>query len=134
MSTKTISVIPVLAAALLATGCQTISDIRGQNRLSANEVRQQFVGRTVESYNLNNQTTSYTYYRPDGKALQVRKNKRRKGVWSIRNNGEICLDFTGLKCRHIVERNGSYYKVRQEGFGISKRIILYKAFRKGNRL
>ena len=115
-------------------GCQTAPRRSEAQTLSAAEVKQLFIGDTVESYNLNNGMTSFTYYHPNGTLDQERLWLRRSGNWSVREDGQICLAFAKarLRCRHIVRSGDKYYKVRVDEQGNEKRIIRYRHFAEGN--
>lgn len=120
----------------LLTACQTVPSRGGDSDLAKDEVERLFVGNTVESFNLNTRLTSFTYYHPDGTALQERLWKRRKGTWRIRDDGQICLAFgkRASKCRHIVRSGGRYYKERTDDAGKRERIVRYRYFVAGNAL
>lgn len=102
--------------------------------LPVDEVRRLFVGNTVESFNLNTRLTSFTYYHPNGRATQERLWAQRKGTWSIQEDGKICLAFgkRKSKCRHIVKKDGRYYKIRPDQTGKPETIVRYRYFAAGN--
>ena len=127
------------AAALvgvLLAACQTSPSRDHQRVLAADEVRRLFVGNTVESYNLNTRLNSFTYYHPDGQAIQERLWSRRLGRWSIQDDGRICLAFgkRETKCRHIVSTGGRYFKIRPDEAGKPEKIVRYRYFAEGNAL
>jgi hypothetical protein len=99
-------------------------------------VQRLFVGNTVESYNLNTGFNSFTYYHPNGQALQERLWARRIGAWTLQDDGQICLGFTKgkLKCRHIVLEGDRYYKVRPGADGKPEKLVRYRYFKQGNAL
>lgn len=127
--------VPILGAIWLL-GCQaplmrgepTVLDAAGVGRL--------FVGNTVESYNLNTGFNSFTYYHPDGRAIQERLWARRMGSWSIREDGRICLAFANAKpkCRFIVRDGDRHYKVLADKSGRQQKIVRYRYFAPGNAL
>lgn len=121
---------------VLVAGCQSLPQKGASESLSATEVRRLFVGNTVESYNLNTRFTSFTYYHPNGQAIQQRLWSRRLGNWSIREDGQICLAFTKkpAKCRSIVLDGGRYYKTLMDNKGRPEKIVRYRYFAKGNAL
>lgn len=121
---------------LMLLGCQTIPSLDGSSVLGAAEVKRLFVGNTVESYNLNTGFNSFTYYHPSGQAIQERLWARRKGSWSISDDGKICLAFNKAtpKCRHIMLSGGRHYKVLQDESGKQEKIVLYRYFAPGNSL
>ena len=121
---------------VLLSGCQTVAQRGDGSALSAAEVRRLFVGNTVESYNLNTRLNSFTYYHPNGQAVQERLWSKRLGRWSISDDGKICLGFTkkAPKCRHIVLDGGKYYKVRPGADGKPEKIVRYRYFAQGNAL
>jgi hypothetical protein len=120
---------------VLLMGCQTLQQ-RADAPLGAAEVERLFVGNTVESYNLNTRFNSFTYYHPNGQAIQERLWSRRLGTWSIRDDGQICLAFTEkpAKCRSIVLDGGRYYKLRMDKKGRPEKIVRYRYFAQGNAL
>ncbi len=125
-----------LMVGVLLSACQTIPLRQADGVLTREEVRNLFVGNTVESYNLNTRFNSFTYYRPDGTAIQERLWERRAGRWSIENDGQMCLAFGkgAAKCRHIVRSGGRYFKERPDGKGGSEKIVRYRYFANGNAL
>lgn len=128
-------VLAIVAGATMI-GCQSGLVAEPSQTLSASEVQRLFVGNTVESFNRNTRLTSFTYYHPNGQALQERLWARRTGRWSIRQDGQICLAFgkKPLKCRHIVLDRERYYKVRPDKSGKPEKIIRYRYFANGNAL
>jgi len=69
-------------AAVVLSACQTTASRSEPVALKADEVRRLFVGNTVESHNLNTSFTSFTYYHPNGQAVQERLWARRLGTWT----------------------------------------------------
>lgn len=130
------SVSLLCVAAILLSACQALVPRKSVTVLDEAGVRRLFVGNTVESYNLNTSFTSFTYYHPNGQAIQERLWTRRLGKWSIRKNGEICLAFgkRKLKCRHIVSKGDRHYKVLPDKSGGQRKIVRYRYFVKGNAL
>lgn len=126
----------VTLVATMLSACQTTASRNDAAVLKADEVRRLFVGNTVESHNLNTSFTSFTYYHPNGQAMQDRLWARRLGTWSVQNDGKICLAFgkREAKCRHIVSRDGKYFKIRPDEQGKPQEIIRYRYFSKGNAL
>ena len=126
----------VALVAVLLSACQTTASRSDPVVLEADQVRRLFVGNTVESYNLNTSFTSFTYYHPNGQAVQERLWARRLGSWSIQDDGKICLAFgkRKTKCRHIVSRDGKYFKIRPDEQGEQQEIVRYRYFSKGNAL
>ena len=121
---------------VLLSGCETVLHQDDGAPLSAAEVKRLFVGNTVESYNRNTRLNSFTYYHPNGQAIQERLWSRRLGSWSIQDDGKICLTLTKkpAKCRHIVRYKGRFFKVRPDENGKPERIVRYRYFVNGNRL
>lgn len=122
--------------AVMLSACQTVGSRSDPVVLEADQVRHLFVGNTVESYNLNTSFTSFTYYHPNGQAVQERLWSRRLGTWSIQDDGKICLAFgkRETKCRHIVSRGGKYFKIRLDEKGEQQEIVRYRYFSEGNAL
>jgi hypothetical protein len=131
-----LKVVVALIAAALISACQTTPVWQADGVLARMEVQQLFVGNTVESHNLNTRLNSFTYYHPDGTAVQERLWKRRLGRWSIADDGQICLAFGKgeAKCRRIVRSGGRYYKERLDPSGRYEKIVRYRYFSKGNAL
>ena len=123
-------------AAVMLSACQTTTTRSERVVLGADEVRRLFVGNTVESQNLNTSFTSFTYYHPNGQAMQERLWVQRLGAWSIQDDGKVCLAFgkRKAKCRHIVSRGGKYYKIRPDEQGEQQEIVRYRYFSEGNAL
>lgn len=123
----------LIGAAVFLSGCGSLP-LGGSETLTASEVRLLFVGNTVESHNRNTGLNSFTYYHPNGQAVQQRLWSRRLGRWSIEEDGKICLGFgkSALKCRHIVKEGGRYYKVLPDEEGNQQKIVSYRYFAHGN--
>jgi len=120
----------------LFVGCQT-NPMQGEQRaLEAADVERLFKGHTVESYNLNTKNTSFTYYDPNGRVVQERLWSRRTGNWSMTDDGKICLDFKKKtpRCRHIVRKGDTYYKIRPDKSGKPVPVVRYRYFSPGNAL
>ena len=128
-------VVLILATVFLAA-CQTTGSRNEQRMLSVDEVRRLFVGNTVESYNLTTSFTSFTYYHPNGQAIQERLWVRRIGTWSIQDDGKICLAFgkREAKCRHLVIDGDRYFKILPDKKEGVKKIVRYRYFVEGNAL
>lgn len=126
----------VSALVILLSTAACVSPMRlvGQQRLHAHDVTQLFNDTTVESVNINNGLTSFTYYHPDGRVMQERLWSRRAGTWRVTENGRICLTFSNTTCRTIERRGGVYYKVRDSKDGGQKTVVRYRGFAAGNRL
>lgn len=120
----------------LLSSCQTAPTQRTNAVLPESAVKRLFVGNTVESYNLNTSLTSFTYYHPNGEAIQERLWSRRLGAWSIQPDGKICLGFGKRepKCRHIIKDGDRYFKIRPDKTGEPQKIVRYRYFAQGNAL
>lgn len=130
-----IVIVPGVFAVLLF-GCQGLPLQSEPVTLNAMEVERLFLGNTVESYNLNTKFNSFTYYHPNGQAVQERLWARRTGSWSIQDDGKICLGFNKAKprCRHIVLHGDRHYKVVSDKSGKPEKIVRYRYFAEGNAL
>lgn len=117
-------------------GCDAERVRQDDRVLDAAEVKRLFAGNTVESYNLNTGFNSFTYYHPNGQALQERLWRHRVGSWELKPDGQICLGFSKkkLKCRHIVQSGGKHYKVVEGKEGERTRVVRYRYFSQGNAL
>ncbi|MEH6627032.1 MAG: hypothetical protein V7739_11340 [Motiliproteus sp.] len=129
--------IMILTSLMLAImGCQTLAQKSAMEILQAEQVVQLFQEQTVESFNLNNGTTSFTYYGKDGKVIQERYWQKRQGQWQVNASGEICLAMEAkpFSCRPVVNNNGKYYKYRRDENNQLQKIIRYRQFIAGNAL
>lgn len=127
----------MLSGILALTGCKTIRPFSSEPVfLTQDEVQALFIGQTVESHNLNTKITSFTYYRPNGKALQERLWEKRTGNWRTLDDGKICLQFSGKKerCRIIGKKGDRYRKYRPDKSGQLVPIVKYRRFINGNTL
>ncbi len=124
----------LLMGALIAaiSGCQVKDE---STQLKADELQHLFTDRTVESYNLINGSTSFTYYAANGRVKQERYWQMRKGKWSIKDN-EICLqmEHKAESCRGVYQVGDRYYKYRTDDQGQQQKVIRYRQFLTGNRL
>lgn len=104
--------------------------------LTEDEVRDLFVGHTVDSQNRRTGLNSITYYHPNGRAIQKRLWSQRSGTWSIQDNGQICLAFgkSSKQCRHIIKEGDRIYKIRANSDGEMQKVVRYRVFVEGNRL
>ena len=105
-----------------------------QGTLNAAEVTKLFSGKSVESILEKNGRVSLTYYNPNGSLRQLQDGIRRSGVWRVREDSRICLDFAGDRdrCRIIVKEGNTYVKYIVKNDGQHERIITYRSFREGN--
>lgn len=136
MITRRFIIIVALFSALLMTGCNQVrKDSDKPVFLNSKEIKDLFAGQTVEANNLNTRVTSFTYYSPNGKAVQERLWEKRQGNWSIEKN-QICLQFENKsrKCRTIGIKDGRYYKYRADKKGKLETIVKYRKFYTGNTL
>ncbi len=117
-------------------GCQTLAQKPAMEVLKADQVVQLFQEQTVESFNLNTGTTSFTYYQRDGQVIQERYWHKRQGQWQVNADGEMCLAMEGksFSCRPIVNNNGKFYKYRRDENNQLQKIIRYRQFIVGNAL
>ena len=117
---------------LVISGCQVKPE---SAQLNSAELQALFSNRTVESYNLINGTTSFTYYYADGRVLQERYWQKREGQWRVKD-GQICLAMEDKKesCRPVYAEGDRYYKYRLGSDGQPEKIIRYRQFLNGNRL
>lgn len=125
----------MLSAILTFTGCKAVKPFASSEPvfLTKSEVQALFTGQTVESRNLT-RITSFTYYHPNGKALQERLWERRTGKWRVLKDGKICLQFSGKKerCRIIGKKDGRYRKYRPDKSGQLVPVVKYRRFIDGN--
>ncbi|BBB27602.1 hypothetical protein AMJAP_3017 [Amphritea japonica ATCC BAA-1530] len=114
------------------SGCQVKEE---STQLTSTELQHLFSERTVESYNLVNGSSSFTYYKNDGKVLQKRYWEKRSGSWRITDN-MICLqmEHKSESCRAVYLEGDRYYKYRTDDQGQPQKIIRYRQFLTGNRI
>lgn len=126
----------IALAGLFLLGCQTKPEKETLVQLTGDEIRAQFVGKTVESFNVISGVTSFSYYTQDGKVLQERYWEKRSGVWRINGNSEICMSMEGksFRCRGIYRKGNKYYKYRVGKDGELEKVIRYRQFINGNTL
>lgn len=129
---KKIRVLLIGAMIIAISGCQVKKE---STQLTSTELQHLFSERTVESYNLVNGSTSFTYYRMDGEVLQTRYWEKRSGRWRISNN-MICLqmEYKSESCRSVYLEGDRYYKYRTDDQGQPQKIIRYRQFLTGNRI
>jgi hypothetical protein len=138
---RILSLLIILLLTFLTCGCAPVMAQKDKDgvqlppgTLNAAEVTALFSGRTVESVLDSNGRTSLTYYNPNGELNQLQKGIKRNGVWRVRDDGRMCLNFAGEKekCRIIVKEGAVYSKYIVKKNGQHERIITYKSFRNGN--
>ncbi|MGB3213105.1 MAG: hypothetical protein WBB19_20550 [Desulforhopalus sp.] len=133
----------LLASILLIAvigGCASVKETRKKavilppGTLNATEVTALFSGKTVRSVLDKNGRISLTYYNPGGEIVQTREGRKRSGIWWVRKDGRICLQFEGAKsrCRIITKEGPVYRKYIVKRDGNHRRIITYTSFTDGN--
>ena len=129
---RKIQILLISAVIIAISGCQTKEE---STQLKSAELQHLFSERTVESYNLINGSTSFTYYREDGQVLQTRYWEKRKGQWRVSDN-MICLRMANKSesCRAVFMEGDRYYKYRTDDQGQPQKIIRYRQFLTGNRI
>lgn len=117
---------------IAVSGCQIKEE---SNQLTSSELQDLFNERTVESYNLVNGSTSFTFYGGNGRVVQERYWEIRKGTWRIKEN-EICMQMEqkAESCRPVYQVGDRYYKYRIDDQGQLQKVIRYRQFLTGNRL
>lgn len=125
--------IALIAAASLQA-CSTLP-VLSSSQLDAGEVRSLVSGHTITSRNLDTGTTSTAYYSPDGRVTQSRKGDVRRGTWSVKADGRMCMEMASNKpsCR-VLRRDaqGVYRKYKPDN--LFTPIIAYERIERGNRL
>lgn len=123
-----------LIAATCLQACSTLPGL-SSSQLDAGEVRGLVAGNTITSRNLDTGTTSTAYYSPDGRVTQTRKGDVRRGTWSVKADGRMCMEMESNKpsCR-VVRRDaqGVYRKYKPNN--LFTPIIAYERIERGNRL
>lgn len=127
-----IRILLISTVIIAISGCQTKQE---NTQLKSAELQHLFSERTVESYNLINGSTSFTYYGKDGLVSQKRYWENRKGKWRISDN-MICLQMAhkSESCRAVYLEGDRYYKYRADDQGQPQKIIRYRQFLTGNRI
>lgn len=127
-----IRIVLIGAVITAISGCQVKQE---STQLKSAELQHLFSERTVESYNLVNGTTSFTYYGKDGQVIQKRYWEKRKGKWRVSDN-MICLqmEHKSESCRSVYMEGDRYYKYRTDDKGQPQKIIRYRQFLTGNRI
>jgi len=124
----------IVSAALLLGGCMGPVRQAQTQQLTAAEIQSLFSDKTVESVSRSGNTTSFTYYHPDGRVLQQRLWSLRSGHWKVTDDAKICLSFAKTRCRAIQVDDGTYYKVKQSKGKPAEKVVRYRRFAEGNHL
>ena len=130
-----------LLVLFLTAGCAALSNTSRKTSpplppgtLNAQEVTALFSDRTAESILYSNNRVSLTYYNPNGNVRQLQKGLKRDGVWRVRGDGRICLQFGPEReqCRIIVKEGEKYVKYIVKKDGRHERVLAYTSFIQGN--
>lgn len=125
-------IVLIVAASLQA--CSTLPALTA-SRLDAEAVRELVSNRTITARNLETGTVSTTYYSPDGRATQTRKGDVRRGAWSVRSDGRMCMEMASNKASCRVLRRDAQGVVRKyRPDNLLSPIIAYERIERGNRL
>ncbi len=103
--------------------------------MMGDELRAQFVGKTVYAKNVRTGTTSESYYTADGHVRQRRNGNLRTGQWYIGPKGRMCLlmeDAVKPSCRAVVMGKDGVVKKYRRSNKRWKLSIVYEKFVNGN--
>jgi len=102
--------------------------------LNADQLKDLFVGQTVDSVTIARGRSTISYYNPNGEIRQRRAGQLRTGHWRITKKGRICLQMedNAEKCRAVARQNGQYLKFIVKKNGRHQPVVRYIAFRDGN--
>lgn len=121
---------------LMATSATLAADdlnlLRGT--LDQEQVTRTFSGRTAVAVQPDGDELVY-YFDPDGELRQVRNGWQKRGAWSVRKDGRLCLDLGDDRdCRAIARKGSEFlqYRVRKDGDHRPEQT--YVAFRDGEQL
>ncbi len=129
----------IALAIFFCTGCSTHNQTRvilPENTLDSSQLRNLFVGNTVESVTVPKGRKSLTYYDPQGLVRQQRGDRLRVGQWRITKRGRICLQMENQRerCRIILQENNRYNKYIVKKSGDHRLVVSYTRFMSGNPL
>lgn len=128
------------AVTFLAAACQSTPRVAvtlPPGTLSAEEIHELFIGKTVKSITVAKGRVSESYYDPNGEIRQLRNGERRSGHWRITDDARICLKmgyFGKEGCRIIVKEQGGYKKYIVKLDGNHVPAVSYQSFQTGNPL
>ncbi len=123
-----------LIAATCLQACSTLPGL-SSSQLDAGEVRGLAAGNTITSRNLDTGTTSTAYYSPDGRVTQTRKGELRRGTWSVKADGRMCMamESNRASCR-VLRRDAQGVVRKYRPDNLLSPIIAYERIERGNRL
>ena len=97
--------------------------------LSAEEVKQLVSGKTVEATTPGKDTSSITYFDPDGTFRQLLDGKPEKGTWSVDNDGYLNTTRAGWgSSRRKISKEGNVWKLYKVPENITKTPAYKKTF------
>lgn len=104
--------------------------------LNAQQIKQQFTGRTVAAKIAGKERAELYFFAEDGKVTEVRRNWQKIGQWSTREDGRLCIDLVGehRDCRMIIKEGDQYHQYAAKKDGNHKYEQTYSDFRQGNQL
>lgn len=123
-----------LIAAAGLQACSTLP-VLSSSQLDAREVRSLVAGNTITAHNLDTGTRSTAYYSPDGRVTQTRNGKLRRGTWSVKDDGRMCMEMASNKpsCR-ILRRDAQGVVRKYRPDNLFTPIIAYERIERGNLL
>lgn len=121
----------IFIASTLFVSCKTVPT---GNELTPMEIRQLFVGKTVNEEVVTRGEKASTYYSPTGTLHCIVDGASEfYGSWEVNDSGELCVEFGGSKrCRIVVDDNGVYKKYKIKSDGTRKHVVTFKKFSDGD--
>ena len=125
---------------ILMTTCLALLIIPGSpvfagDFMSAEEVKTLLSGKTTTGKGLKKGFTVITYFGADGKMDGTKDGERRAGTWTVRDDGQQCVEFDdgNGNCRFIKDNgDGTYAKVKVKGNGKKIPLVLWESIVDGN--
>jgi hypothetical protein len=117
--------------------CLLISGASAANAghdLSAKEATKLLSGKTLEGYNVTQDTWFKAYFDPKGRIREIYDiGGERQGKWRIDNRGRKCVQWIeGQEFCNILVDDGKVYKEIMIIDGIRKHIVTYEKFTEGD--
>jgi len=113
--------------------------ISAQEFMPAADVKSALSGKTCSGEHLKKDFTFKVHFSPDGVVQQVKRNgDKKKGQWSVIDNGKRCLEWDGSdirKCLHVRDNGDKTYTlVKVRGNGEIRDLINWSDCKTGNML
>ncbi len=104
--------------------------------LNAEQLKQQFTGRTAAAKIAGKERVELYYFAEDGKVTEIRGNWQKTGEWYVREDGRLCIDLVGehRDCRVIIKDGDQYHQYAAKRDGNHEYEQSYSEFLQGNQL